>query len=143
MPKDPQQRRSVLETVKAPLIFSFALAFVAGFVTLIVSSGGSDNPRVDHDSAELNNPINLALLAFGIAFIASLLIVSMLQLASRDNPEELSQGSGVNRNSEELYRQQVAQRREKARRERAEQERTEPEARQDDPDEPPYGQRAG
>ncbi|WP_211090603.1 hypothetical protein [Nesterenkonia sedimenti] len=122
MPEEPQQNRSFLETVKAPLIFSFALACVAGFITLIVSSGGSDNPDVDHDTAGVDNPINLALLAFGIAFIASLLIVSMLQLASRENPEYLSQGAGVNRNSEELYRKQVAERREKERRRKAEEE---------------------
>lgn len=117
-------RRSFLETVKAPLIFSAALGFVAGFVTLISASGGTDNPaRVD-----------LALIAFGIAFIAALLIVSMLQLASRENPEELSQGSGVNRNSEELYRQQVARRREEARRKEAEKAREAGE-------EPKYGRR--
>ncbi|WP_202912232.1 hypothetical protein [Nesterenkonia muleiensis] len=138
MPEKPKERRSLLETVKAPLIFSFALAFVAGFVTLIFSSGGSDNPRVEHDSAGVDNPINLALLAFGIAFIASLLIVSMLQLASRENPEELSQGAGVNRNSEELYRQQVARRREKRRSQEAEEARRAGEA----PEDPPYGQRS-
>ena len=97
---------------------------MAGFVTLISASGGTDNPaRVD-----------LALIAFGIAFIAALLIVSMLQLASRENPEELSQGSGVNRNSEELYRQQVARRREEARRKEAEKAREAGE-------EPKYGRR--
>lgn len=128
----------MLETVKAPLIFSFALAAVAGFVSLIVSSGGSDNPRVEHDSAGVDNPINLSLLAFGIVFIVSLLLVSMLQLASRENPEELSQGGGVNRNSEELYRQQVAQRREKARRRQAE----EAAGTNGTPEEPPYGRRS-
>lgn len=138
MPEKPKERRSLLETVKAPLIFSFALAAVAGFFTLIFSSGGSDNPRVEHDSAGLDNPVNLALLAFGIVFIASLLVVSMLQLASRENPEELSQGSGVNRNSEELYRQQVAERREKRRREEADEARQ----RGEDADDPPYGQRS-
>ena len=138
MPEKPKERRSLLETVKAPLIFSFALAAVAGFFTLIFSSGGSDNPRVEHDSAGLDNPVNLALLAFGIVFIASLLVVSMLQLASRENPEELSQGSGVNRNSEELYRQQVAERREKRRREEADEARQRGEA----ADDPPYGQRS-
>lgn len=120
MAEDPKQRRALLESVKAPLIFSFALACVAGFVTLIVSSGGSDNPRVEHTSAGVDNPINLALLAFGIVFIVSILIVSMLQLASRENPDTLDAGAGVNRNSEELYRQQVAERREKERRRRAE-----------------------
>lgn len=138
MPEKPKERRSLLETVKAPLIFSFALAFVAGFVTLIFSSGGSDNPRVEHDSAGLDNPVNLALVAFGIAFIASLLIVSMLQLATRENPEELSQGSGVNRNSEELYHQQVAQRREKRRRQEADRARQGGEA----PEDPAYGKRS-
>lgn len=128
----------MLETVKAPLIFSFALAAVAGFVSLIVSSGGSDNPRVEHDSAGVDNPINLSLLAFGIVFIVSLLLVSMLQLASRENPEELSQGGGVNRNSEELYRQQVAQRREKARRRQVE----EAAGTNGTPEEPPYGRRS-
>lgn len=123
----------MMETVKAPLIFSFALAFVAGFVTLIVSSGGSDNPRVDHSTAGTDNPINLALLAFGIVFIVSLLIVSMLQLASRENPAELTQGAGVNRNSEDLYQRQVAERREKQRQQKAE------EARRNNPGEPPYG----
>lgn len=126
----PKERRSLLETVKAPLIFSFALGFVAGFVTLIASSGGSDNPEVEHTGAGLDNPINLALLAFGIAFIASLLLVSMLQLASRENPEYLSQGAGVNRSSEELYRKQVAERREKERRRQAEEQGS-----------PDYGQR--
>jgi hypothetical protein len=140
VPEDAKERRSLMETVKAPLIFSFALAAVAGFVSLIVASGGSDNPRVEHDSAGLDNPINLSLLAFGIVFIVSLLLVSMLQLASRDNPEELSQGGGVNRNSEELYRQQVAERREKARRREAEEAA---EKRGGAPGEdPPYGRRS-
>ncbi|WP_300342544.1 hypothetical protein [Nesterenkonia sp.] len=136
MAEDPKERRSLLETVKAPLIFSFALGVIAGFVTLIVSSGGSDNPRVTHESSGLDNPINLALVAFGIAFIACLLIVSMLQLASRENPEHLSAGSGVNRNSEELYRQQVAER-------RAKQRQRERKNNNDDGDSPRYGQRSG
>lgn len=125
MAEDPKERRSLLQTVKAPLIFSAALGFIAGFVTLIAASGGTDNPaRVD-----------LSLIAFGVAFIASLLLVSMLQLASRENPEHLSEGSGVNRNSEDLYRQQVARRREEARRKEAEEARRRGE-------QPQYGQRA-
>ena len=136
MAEEEKDRRSLRETVKAPLIFSLVLGVIAGAVTLMVSSGGTDNPRVEHTTSGLENPINLALLAFGIAFIASLLLVSMLQLASRDNPEHISQGSGINRNSEQLYREQVAKRREKERRRKAE------EARQDEPGEPPYGQRS-
>ncbi|GAA1810798.1 hypothetical protein [Nesterenkonia flava] len=128
-------RRSLKETVKAPLIFSFALGVLAGAVTLMVTSGGSDNPDVTHAGMSLDNPLNLALIAFGIAFIASLLIVSMLQLASRENPEHLATGSGVNRNSEELYRQQVAERREKARRKKQQEARERGE-------QPPYGKDA-
>ncbi|GAA4826780.1 hypothetical protein [Garicola koreensis] len=137
--EDPKDRRSILESVKAPLIFSFALGVVAGVVTLIVSSGGTDNPRVEHTSSAMDNPVNLALLAFGIAFIASLLIVSMLQLASRENPAHLSEGSGVNRRSEELYRQQVAARREKARQKEAEESSAQE---SQDPQDPDYGQRS-
>lgn len=136
MAEEEKDRRSLLETVKAPLIFSVVLGVIAGVVTLLVSSGGTDNPRVEHTSSGMDNPINLALLAFGIAFIASLLVVSMLQLASRDNPEHLSQGAGVNRRSEELYRQQVAKRREKERQRKAEEER------QREAGSPPYGQRS-
>lgn len=136
MAEDPKDRRSILESVKVPLIFSFALGVVAGFVTLIASSGGTDNPRVEHSSSGMDNPINLALLAFGIAFIASLLIVSMLQLASRENPAHLSEGSGVNRRSEEVYRQQVAARRERERQKKAEENRSQ------EPEEPEYGHRS-
>lgn len=133
MAEDDKGRRSRFETVKAPLIFSFAMGFLAGFVTIITASGGTDNvARVD-----------LGLIAFGIGFIATLLVISMLHLASRENPEHLSEGSGVNRNSEELYRQQVAKRREEARRKKAEEaakarrDAGEPEG----GDEPTYGRR--
>ncbi|MGO1192619.1 MAG: hypothetical protein ACTMHH_01985 [Nesterenkonia sp.] len=137
MAEDSKDRRSIVESVKVPLIFSCALGVVAGLVTLIVSSGGTDNPRVEHVSSGMDNPVNLALLAFGIAFIASLLIVSMLQLASRENPASLSEGSGVNRRSEEVYRQQVAARREKARQKEAADE-----DRGQQPEDPDYGQRS-
>lgn len=126
MAEDEKSRRSLIETVKAPLIFSAVLGFVAGFVTLIAATGGTDNEA----------RLDLALIAAGIAFIVSLLVVSMLQLASRENPEHLSQGSGINRNSEELYRQQVAERRREAARKRAR------EARESGEDEPQYGRRA-
>lgn len=130
--EDDKGRRSLLETVKAPLIFSFAMGFLAGFVTLITSSGGTDNPaRMD-----------LGLIAFGIGFIATLLVISMLHLASRENPEHLAEGSGVNRNSEELYRQQVAKRREDARRKKADEAaQARRDAGEPEGDEPTYGRR--
>ncbi|WP_261623754.1 hypothetical protein [Nesterenkonia marinintestina] len=126
MAEDEKERRSLIETVKAPLIFSAALGFVAGFVTLIAATGGTDNEA----------RLDLGLIAGGIAFIVSLLVVSMLQLASRENPDHLAQGSGVNRDSEELYRRQVAERRRKAAQKRAQ------EARESGEDEPQYGRRA-
>lgn len=126
MAEDEKSRRSLIETVKAPLIFSAVLGSVAGFVTLIAATGGTDNEA----------RLDLALITFGIAFIVSLLVVSMLQLASRENPEHLSQGSGVNRNSEELYRQQVAERRREAARKKAQ------EARESGEREPKYGRPA-
>ncbi|WP_146340621.1 hypothetical protein [Nesterenkonia sp. NBAIMH1] len=138
MSDDQSRRRSLLQSVKAPLIFSGILGAVAAAVVFLATSGGTDNPRVEQgggDMGGLSSPVNLALLAFGIAFIAALLLVSMLQLASRENPEELSQGSGVNQNAEELYRQQVAQRREKERRRKQEEARREH-------GEPPYGRDA-
>ncbi|GAB3849401.1 hypothetical protein [Nesterenkonia populi] len=138
MPDDQNRRRSLLQSVKAPLIFSAVLGAVAAAVVFMATSGGTDNPRVQQGVGEaggLNAPINLALIAFGIAFIVALLLVSMLQLASRENPEELRQGSGVNLNSEELYRQQVAERREKERRKKQEEARREH-------GEPPYGRDA-
>ena len=45
----------------------------------------------------------------------------MLQLAARENPDHLSQGSGVNRSSEEMFRKAAAERRAQAAAERREQ----------------------
>ncbi|MFB9072548.1 hypothetical protein ACFFX0_15625 [Citricoccus parietis] len=44
--------------------------------------------------------------------------MAMLQLAAKDNPKHLSQGSGVHRSSEELHRQSVARRKAEAQRKR-------------------------
>jgi U3 small nucleolar ribonucleoprotein component len=46
--------------------------------------------------------------------------VALLQLTGRENPDHLSEGSGMNRSSEELHRAAVARARERIRRERAE-----------------------
>lgn len=77
---------------------------------MLTASGGTDNPvRVD-----------VGLIAFGVFFIVSLVVVAMLQLAAKDNPEHLSRGSGVNLSSEELHQQAVARRRAEAQRKREE-----------------------
>jgi hypothetical protein len=110
-----------LASIKGPLVFSFALALIGGVVAMLTASGGTDNPvRVD-----------IGLIAFGGFFIVSLVVVAMLQLAAKDNPDHLSQGSGVHRSSEELHRQAVARRKAEARRKREES------ARRDSSDETP------
>lgn len=84
-PQHPESGNSI----KFPLSFSFVMGVVAGVVTLVVSAGGTDHGlRWD-----------LGGIAFGIAFIASLLIASLLVMGHKENPASLSEGSGVNRKS--------------------------------------------
>lgn len=77
------------QSIKGPLSFSLILAVVAGIVGLITSTGGSQNP--------LRFDIGLA--CFGIAFIASLLVISVMTMAAKDNDPELGKGTGVNQSS--------------------------------------------
>lgn len=96
----PEVKNGFLASIKGPLVFSLILGLVGGAIAALTASGGTDNPlRVD-----------IGLIAFGVFFMASLVVVAMLQLASKENPEHLSQGSGVNRSSEEMHREQVARR---------------------------------
>ena len=84
-PQNPNSGNSI----KFPLSFSFGLAAVAGVVTLVVSAGGTEHGlRWD-----------LAGIAFGIAFVATLLIASLLVMGHKDNDPHLSEGLGVNRRS--------------------------------------------
>ncbi|MGA7206317.1 MAG: hypothetical protein WBX27_17010 [Specibacter sp.] len=83
--QDPKSNNSI----KFPLGFSVALGAVAGLVTMVVSAGGTIHGlRWD-----------LGAIAFGIAFIASLLVASLLVMGHKENPDYLSEGSGVNRKS--------------------------------------------
>ncbi|MBO0896970.1 MULTISPECIES: hypothetical protein [Arthrobacter] len=84
----PQKRNSV----KAPLIFSAVLAVIAGVATMIFATGG----------AEKELRVDLGLTAAGIAFIASLLICSLLLMTEKPNPDHLSEGSGVHRSSAKI-----------------------------------------
>lgn len=94
---EPQNPKSG-NSIKFPLSFSFALAAVAGIVTLIVSAGGTDNGlRWD-----------LGGVAFGIAFIATLLVASLLVMGHKENDPSLSAGSGVNRKSSDRLQQHRA-----------------------------------
>lgn len=85
---EPQNPKSG-NSIKFPLSFSFAMGAVAGIVTLVVSAGGTEHGlRWD-----------LGGIAFGVAFIASLLVASLLVMGHKENPGYLSEGSGVNRRS--------------------------------------------
>ncbi|MEB7502929.1 hypothetical protein [Arthrobacter koreensis] len=87
-PGGTQKRNSV----KAPLVFSAVLAVIAGITTMIFATGGA--------TKELR--LDLGLTAAGIAFIASLLISSLLLMTEKPNPEHLSEGSGVHRTSAKI-----------------------------------------
>lgn len=87
-PGGTQKRNSV----KAPLVFSAVLAVIAGITTMIFATGGA--------TKELR--LDLGLTAAGIAFIASLLISSLLLMTEKPNPDHLSEGSGVNRTSAKI-----------------------------------------
>ncbi|KPN16488.1 hypothetical protein AO716_16680 [Arthrobacter sp. Edens01] len=87
-PGGTQKRNSV----KAPLVFSAVLAVIAGITTMIFATGGA--------TKELR--LDLGLTAAGIAFIASLLISSLLLMTEKPNPDHLSEGSGVNRASAKI-----------------------------------------
>ena len=99
--------------IKIPLVFSFVVGIIAFVVATIVGTGGLNNPE---------HPLRLdiGLIAFGIGFAATLVVVALLQLTGRENPDHISEGSGMNRSSEELPRAAVARARERIRRERAE-----------------------
>ncbi|MGO1181630.1 MAG: hypothetical protein ACTHZ5_01925 [Micrococcaceae bacterium] len=122
----PSKKKGFSATIKAPLIFSAVLGLVGGSVATLATTGGTDKPlRID-----------IGLIAFGVFFMVSLVVVAMLQLASKDNPNHLSEGSGINRSSAELHRAAIAKQRQKLREEReAEQRRQQGDA------EPTYGQR--
>lgn len=108
--KPQKSKQNQGASIKFPLSFSAALGAVAGLVTLVVSAGGTEHGlRWD-----------LAGIAFGIAFIATLLISSLLVMGHKENDEYLGEGSGVNRRSSD----------------RLDAARTEAEAARDAPDSP-------
>ena len=94
MGKEEPQNAKPGNSIKFPLSFSFALGAVAGIVVLVVSAGGTEHGlRWD-----------LGGIAFGIAFIAALLISSLLVMGHKENPDYLSEGSGINRRSSDRLR---------------------------------------
>ncbi|WP_334172900.1 hypothetical protein [Sinomonas sp.] len=77
--------------IKGPLMFSAFFGVVAFVAVLFFASGGTGHGlRFD-----------LAFAGGGIAFIACLVGAAMLSMTYKENPEHLSQGSGVNLRSED------------------------------------------
>lgn len=87
--------------VKGPLILSAVLAVAVFVAVAIFAGGGTDNGlRLD-----------LAFIAAGIAFIATLVVSATLMIVEKPNDPHLGQGSGVNRSSAALYAESRARRR--------------------------------
>lgn len=100
MGSNPSQPKPTWQqSIKSPLIFSLVAGIIAAVVASIAATGGGDNPlRVD-----------IGLIAFGVAFVASLVVISVLAMAGKENPRELSEGSGVNRASDQPTKKQPGQ----------------------------------
>lgn len=114
MSESPKKNRGGFHGgIKVPLAFSFVVGIIAFVVATVVGTGGLSNGvnglRVD-----------IGLIAFGVGFASTLVVVALLQLTGRENPAHISEGSGVNRSSEELHRAAVARARERMRKEREE-----------------------
>ncbi|WP_104111132.1 hypothetical protein [Arthrobacter sp. N199823] len=92
--EEPQNPKSA-NSIKLPLGFSAALAVIAGILTLVFSSGGT----------QYGLRWDLAGVAFGIAFVAALLISSLLVMGHKENDASLSEGSGVHRKSSDRLAQ--------------------------------------
>lgn len=96
---DQPKPSSKIRGVKGPLIFSTVLALIAGVVTIFFATGGT-GPQFSNGSARVIR-FDLGGIAFGVTFIVCLVICAMLLMSHKENPEELSQGSGVNLRSED------------------------------------------
>src|SRR5699024_12601291 len=96
-----QPREGLQVGIKRPLISAFSVGIIAFVVATMTTTGVLNSP---------NHPLRLdiGLIAFGIAFAATLVVVALLQLTGRENPVHISEGSGINRSSEELHRAAVA-----------------------------------
>ncbi|ALU38681.1 hypothetical protein AS188_01740 [Kocuria flava] len=98
------QRKGSRADVKGPLILSTVMAVVAFAAVAIFATGGTDNAlRLD-----------LALIAAGIAFIATVVVSATLMIVERPNDPSLGQGTGVNRSSARLYAEAKARRQREA-----------------------------
>lgn len=85
MANQPQPTKSGT-SIKGPLTFAFVAGLVAGVITTVATAGG-----VIHGLR-----FDLGAIAFGVAFIATLVVASLLVMGHKENPEDMGQGSGVN-----------------------------------------------
>src|SRR5699024_8658889 len=85
---------------------SFVVGIIAFVVATVVGTGGLNNP--EHPLR-----VDIGLIAFGIGFAATLVVVALLQLTGRENPDHISKRAGINCSSEELHRATVARTRER------------------------------
>lgn len=83
-------QRGWQQSIRPALIISLIMGVVAGVVVSVASVGGT------------RNGLNLQLggIAFLIAFVVGLLVISLLMMVVKENPSELGRGSGVQRSSE-------------------------------------------
>ncbi|KHL04423.1 hypothetical protein [Sinomonas humi] len=77
--------------IKGPLMFSAFFGVLSFVAVLFFASGGTGHGM----------RFDLAFAGGGIAFIACLVGAAMLSMTYKENPEHLSQGSGVNLRSED------------------------------------------
>ncbi|MGO1320639.1 MAG: hypothetical protein ACTII7_03475 [Galactobacter sp.] len=87
-PKDDQQGWK--QSIRPALIISLIMGVVAGVVVTVASTGGTENGL----------RYQFGLIAFLIAFVVGLVVISLLMMAVKENPDEMGRGSGVNRSSE-------------------------------------------
>lgn len=90
MGKPSASERDWKQSIRPALIISLIMGLVAGGVTTIASSGGTRNG--------LN--VQLGGIAFLIAFIVGVLVISLLMMAVKENPADMGRGSGVHRSSQ-------------------------------------------
>lgn len=83
-------RRDWKQGIRPALILSLVLGVVAAVVATFAASGGTAKGL----------DLRMGAIAFLIAFIAGLVVISLLMMVSKENADYLSEGSGVNRSSQ-------------------------------------------